>query len=362
MCRGCDPQDGSHCDDRPVASQDTQQNGCDHRAAYGVLLEQLRRRYAYATAEDPKNPWRQRQWIRFLITHGTLVEARAAWQHAIRSIDPEGTRLRNSPWLALNLHYWVARQWLAMGRLDDARAVLSEVPARWLAEETKLRELLQVLTAQEQSLTLGESVYPASTPVDARWNRPLGLRSVRSGRQLITWAPGRVVEALPTAVTVVVAPTAGEAQQLTFDAESWRRMTGEPAERAEGFFELGTYEGGDQIVQAVHDERRHQVKPEDLTDEMILECRRETFARWNMGEFVPRPGEPGETLAEQLAMETAALSADGGIIGPPNWPRVATGAGPKATSPQKERPTTDFGSIESCSQDQRLDLIPEPCR
>jgi hypothetical protein len=141
-----------------------------------------------------------------------------------------------------------------VGRLDDAREVLSEVPERWLAEEAELRELLQVLTAQEQSLALGESVYPASTPVEARWSHPRSLRSVRSGRQLLSWAPGRVVEALPTAVTVVVAPTPDEAQQLTFDAESWRRMAGEPAEDADGFFELGSYEGGEQIVRPVPDD------------------------------------------------------------------------------------------------------------
>lgn len=217
-------------------------------------LEQIRRGYAYAAAEDPENPWWQQRWIRFLIAHGTLAEARAAWQHAIRSIDPDGTRLRSSPWLALNLHYWVARRWLAVGRLDDAREVLSEVPERWLAEEAELRELVQVLTAQEQALALGESVYPASTPGEARWHRPRSLRPARSGRQLVAWAPGRVVEALPTAVTVVVAPTPDEAQQLTFDAEGWRRLAGEPAEDADGFFELGSYEGGEQVVRLVPDD------------------------------------------------------------------------------------------------------------
>ena len=217
-------------------------------------LEQIRRAYAYAATEAPENPWWQQRWIRFLIAHGTLAEARAAWQQAIRSIDPDGTRLRNSPWLALNLHFWVARRWLAVGRLDDARDVLSEVPERWLTQEAELRELVQVLTSQEQSLALGESVYPASTPVAARWHHPRSLRLVRSGRQLIAWAPGRVVEAHPTAVTVVVAPTPDEAQQLTFDAESWRRMAGEPAEDADGFFELGSYEGGEQVVRQVSDD------------------------------------------------------------------------------------------------------------
>jgi tetratricopeptide (TPR) repeat protein len=217
-------------------------------------LKQIRHGYAYAATEAPENPWWQQRWIRFLIAHGTLAEARTAWQQAIRSIDPDGTRLRSSPWLALNLHFWVARRWLAVGRLDDAREVLSEVPERWLTQEAELRELVQVLASQDQSLSLGESVYPASTPVAARWHSPRSLRPVRSGRKLIAWAPGRVVEASPTAVTVVVAPTSDEAQQLTFDAASWRRMAGEPAEDADGFFELGNYEGGEQVVRPVFDD------------------------------------------------------------------------------------------------------------
>jgi hypothetical protein len=63
-----------------------------------------------------------------------------------------------------------------------------------------------------------------------------------------------VVEARPTAVTVVVAPTPDEAQQLTFDADSWQRLAGEPAEDADGFFELGSYEGGEQVVRPVPDD------------------------------------------------------------------------------------------------------------
>jgi tetratricopeptide (TPR) repeat protein len=214
-------------------------------------LEDIRRGYAHAAAEEPENPWWQQRWIRFLIAHGSLAEARAAWQHAIRFIDPDGTRLRASPWLALNLHFWVARRWLAVGRLEDAREVLTEVPERWLEEESELRDLVQVVTAQEQALALGESVYPAGTPLADRWSRPRSLRPTRSGRQMVAWAPGRVVDASSNAVTVVVAPTPDEAQQLTFDAETWRQLAGEPAEDADGFFELGSYEGGEQVVRPV---------------------------------------------------------------------------------------------------------------
>jgi tetratricopeptide (TPR) repeat protein len=217
-------------------------------------LQQIRAGYEDAATGDADNPWWQQRWIRFLIAYGTLAEARAAWQHAIRSIDPDGTKLRNSPWLALNLHFWVARRWLALGRLEDVREVLAEVPQRWLDQESELRDLVQVLTAQEQALALGESVHPASIPIAVRWRHPRSLRPSRSGHPLIAWAPGRIVGASPTAVTVVVAPTPDEAQQLSFDAETWRRIAGEAAEDASGFFELGSYEGGEQVVRAVADD------------------------------------------------------------------------------------------------------------
>jgi tetratricopeptide (TPR) repeat protein len=230
-----------------------------HYLAYNLerargSLEGIRRGYAYAARAEPENPWWQQRWVRFLIAHGTLAEARAAWQHAIRWIDPDGTRLRNSPWLALNLHFWVARRWLALGRLEDAREVLAEVPERWLEQESELRELVQRLTAHEQALALGESVYPTSTPIADRWKRPRTLRLLRSGRRLVSWAPGRVVDVSPTSVTIVIAPTPDEAQQLSFDAETWRLRSGEPAEDADGFFEIGTYEGGEQIVRLVPDD------------------------------------------------------------------------------------------------------------
>lgn len=251
----------------------------DHlfEGAHGALQE-IRRRYEDAATNDADNTWWQQRWIRFLIAHGTLAEARAAWQHAIRSIDPDGTKLRNSPWLALNLHFWVACRWLALGRLADVREVLAEVPQRWLDQEPELRDLVQVVTAQEQALALGESVYPASVPIAVRWRHPQSLPPSRSGHPLLAWAPGRIVGATTTAVTVVVAPTPDEAQQLSFDAETWRRIAGEAAENASGFFELGSYAGGEQVVRAVVSEGLagyFGTWPGDEDEEQLLAALRE---------------------------------------------------------------------------------------
>lgn len=77
-------------------------------------------------------------------------------------------------------------------------AVLVEVPERWRAREAELSDLVEVLSAQQQSLAVGESVYLASIPVAACWHHPRSLRPVRPGRPLVAWAPGRDVEAGPT--------------------------------------------------------------------------------------------------------------------------------------------------------------------
>lgn len=230
-----------------------------HYLAYNLerartSLAEVRAGYEYAVCEDHANPWWQQRWVRFLIAHGTLDEARQAWRAARVAVDPNGEEMRRSPWLALNLHGMVARRWLALGRLDDARDVLAEIPTYWLTQEAELRDLVRVLKSDEQGRRLGESVYPASAALEDRWIRPANLRQMRGGRRLLRWAPGRVMEATVDSVTVVLAPTPADAQQVTYDAASWKRMANEPAADAEGYFEIGHYEGGEAVVRATGEE------------------------------------------------------------------------------------------------------------
>lgn len=224
-----------------------------HYLAYNLersrqSLGEVRAGYGFAVDSDRTNPWWQQRWIRFLIAHGTLEEARRAWRLARQAIDPDGELMRRSPWLAINLHGMVARRWLALGRVDDARDVLAEIPKQWLDQEAELRDLVRALSSDEQARALGESVYPTSTPLEDRWTRPRSLRPSRDGKRLSWWAPGRVIEATADEVTVVIAPTSAEAQQVTYDAATWRQMASEPASDAEGYFELGRYEGGDEVI------------------------------------------------------------------------------------------------------------------
>lgn len=231
-----------------------------HYLAYNLersrqSLEEIRTGYELAVRADPANPWWQQRWIRFLIAHGTLEEARGAWRLARQAIDPDGELMRRSPWLAIHLHGMVARRWLALGRIDDARDVLAEIPKPWLDQEAELRDLVRAVVSDVQARALGESVYPASTPIEDRWTRPRSLRPSREGKRLSWWAPGRVVEATADDVTVVIAPTPDEAQQLTYDTVTWRRMASEPASDAEGYFELGRYEGGDEVIRTSVEDR-----------------------------------------------------------------------------------------------------------
>jgi hypothetical protein len=230
------------------ASPQTQQGLVEPLERPLQSLDEIRAGYALAVRCEPTNPRWQQRWIRFLIAHGTLEEARVAWRLARQAIDPDGELMRGSPWLAINLHRMVARRWLALGRIDDARDVLAEIPKHWLEQEAELRDLVRVLAGHEQARTHGESVYPVSTPLEDRWTRPRSLRPRRGGKRLSWWGPGRVVEATADEVTVVIAPTPTEAQQVTYDAATWRRMASESASDAVGYFELGRYEGGDEVI------------------------------------------------------------------------------------------------------------------
>jgi tetratricopeptide (TPR) repeat protein len=243
-----------------------------HYLAYNLershqSLGEVRTGYELAVRADPANPWWQQRWVRFLIAHGTLEEARGAWRLARQVIDPDGELMRRNPWLAIHLHGMVARRWLALGRIDDARDVLAEIPKQWLDQEAELRDLVRALSSDEQARTLGESVYPSSTPIEDRWTRPRSLRPSRGGKRLSWWAPGRVVEATADEVTVVIAPTPTEAQQVTYDAVTWRRMASELASDAEGYFELGRYEGGDEVIRTSVEDM-HDRWLEDETSEL----------------------------------------------------------------------------------------------
>ncbi|HWO25419.1 MAG TPA: hypothetical protein VNO30_42050 [Kofleriaceae bacterium] len=218
--------------------------------------------YAAAVAMDKDNPWWNARWTTFLIANGTLAEAEHAWREALRYVDPTGDRMAASPWLALHLHQWVCRQWLALGYVQEARSVLDEIYPRWLDSEHDLSALRSLVEDHEEGLRLGESVYPAEVPQHERWQKPRVLDARNADKhELRRWWPGRVLDAHPTEVVAVIADTQTRlAQQVTFTDREWRDAANQPAEDAEGFFELGEYAGGARIV------RRTQALASSLLD------------------------------------------------------------------------------------------------
>lgn len=215
--------------------------------------QSVRDGYSKAVRMDKGNPWWNARWTTFLIANGTLAEAEHAWREALRNVDPTGDRMAGSPWLALHLHQWVCRQWLALGYVQQARSVLNEIDPRWLGSERDLSELRTLVEDHEEALRLGESVYPAEVPQQERWHEPRVLDARDADKHnLRQWWPGRVLEAHADEVIAVIAHRETRlAQQVTFTGEEWRRFANQPAEDAEGFFELGEYEGGDRIVRRV---------------------------------------------------------------------------------------------------------------
>src|SRR5512140_486209 len=118
---------------------------------------------------DPDNPWWNGRLVNFLIDRARFDAARKEWADAIRRVDPDGSRVQETSDLALEMHRWVIRNWLRHGEAVEAREALEAIPARWRERTSELRFLAQRLGDLEEAIELGESVYPASEPLERRW-------------------------------------------------------------------------------------------------------------------------------------------------------------------------------------------------
>jgi tetratricopeptide (TPR) repeat protein len=232
----------------------------------------VREGYAAAVGMDKANPWWNGRWTTFLIANGTLAEAESAWREALRNIDPTGDWMASSPWLALHLHQWVCRQWLALGYVQQARNVLNEIDPRWLGSEPELSSLRTLVEDHEEAMRLGESVYPSEVPQHERWQKPRVLPARDADRnELRQWWPGRVIEAHPDEVVAVLADRQTRlAQQAIFTGDEWRAFANQPSEDAQGFFELGEYDRGGRIVRWAAAESSSLLDEiyEDLVDDL----------------------------------------------------------------------------------------------
>jgi tetratricopeptide (TPR) repeat protein len=216
-------------------------------------LEDVRRHYERAVELDPRNPWWSSRWVTFLIGHGTLRDSKTAFDAALEQLDPEGERLAASPWLALHLHRWVIRRWLALGYVAEARHVLDLIPREWRHQEHELHVVEQLVLDAEESLELGESVYPPGLPMAERWGGPRVTPATNGhGAVRTRWWPGRVVAARADRVDVVAAePQTRMAYRLSYNGQAWRAMADQAPEIAAGYFELAEYADASRLVRAV---------------------------------------------------------------------------------------------------------------
>lgn len=218
--------------------------------AHGDRAE-IAQHYRAAVFMDEQNPWWNARLVTFLIAHGTYEDARREWRAAVERVDRAGKLLEERSWLALNLHRWVARRWLALGYISEAREVLDEIPPRFVAQERALAALAQEIEDAEEARRLGDSVYPPDVPMDQRWKSPRVLvERAASGAHLEAWWAGRVIEADAGRILAVLAQR-DEAQQIAFTPDEWQSLTGEAAQDARGYIELGRYSDGSRIVRRV---------------------------------------------------------------------------------------------------------------
>lgn len=217
--------------------------------------------YRKAIEIDPENAWWNGRLVRSLITRGKPVAAQKAWSECLENVDPEGTRIGQSPWLAEQVHGLVVRAWLDAGSARHAFDALKLIPDDVIEASVELQNLREEVLDAVEADALGESVYPKSVPVALRWRDPRHLPTELGGGKRVRWYPGRVVTATKESVRILYAErdeaTGTYRSMVTeFGGAEWQGFLLGPPERASSFVELGVYERGGELI-------RHVVNAED---------------------------------------------------------------------------------------------------
>ncbi|MEQ1567709.1 MAG: hypothetical protein ABMA64_18860 [Myxococcota bacterium] len=212
-------------------------------------LDRTRAEVGYRRARDlrPDNPWYSGRLVTFLIGQARYADAEKAWNETLHNLDPAGDRTSRDPWLARQVHRWVALSWLQMGEVKRARAALEVLSPRAL-EEPGVAEADHQVRDAEEARDLGVAVRPPGMKAGER-ERCQVLPSIDGeGRRLERWYAGRVQEVSDTEVTLVYATPAPEPdlrrvlrESLTLQA--WRDLADADAHSISSpYFELGEYE------------------------------------------------------------------------------------------------------------------------
>jgi tetratricopeptide (TPR) repeat protein len=198
---------------------------------------------------EPSNPWWNSRLVTFLIEQSRFREAEQEWREAQERLDPDGSLVRSSRSLVLSVHRWVVKAWLDRDEVERARKVFDAIPRSVVDSYPQLQELRQRLEDAEEVRLLGESVYPASTPMEERWGGPRFLEPTNeAGSPLVEWFPGRIVRVDSEGVRVVVATPEAPAEKRRvivreLSMAEWRECAGtQELPEAGTFMEVGTYE------------------------------------------------------------------------------------------------------------------------
>jgi len=170
----------------------------------GVERELAEEAYRKAIDLEPSNPWWNSRYITFLIDQARFSDADEAWLGAMRAIDPDGDETHHDPNLALNIHRWVARNWLIHGEVKRARRVLDRILPR-ARTKPEIEKVEHLVSDAEETVALGASVRPAEMPLDRRWTHNVLGETDADGTPLSRWFPGRVVKVDSRAVHIVFA-------------------------------------------------------------------------------------------------------------------------------------------------------------
>jgi tetratricopeptide (TPR) repeat protein len=234
-----------------------------------------------AVALEPMNAWFNGRLVTFLIGQTRFLEARREWLDALGRVDPTGEIVRRNPWLARHLHRWVVSAWLDHAEVEIAREAFDMIPRHVLEEDWDLRSLQDRLRDAEEARSLGESVYPASIPVEDRWGGPRVVppRS-GTGATLRAWYPGRVVQGTENGVVLVFAtpaddPGARRVKVRELTEQEWARAARTRPEDASGFVEIGSYLDGDLLIVSLDERAPTWSRPADPDAELRY------LARWD---------------------------------------------------------------------------------
>jgi len=200
---------------------------------------------------DRTNPWWNGRLVQFAIRQGRPLEAEQSWDECLENVDPEGTRIAESRWLAEHLHGNVVQAWLSAGDAARAFRVLKLLPDVVIDSSRELSELRERVLDAVEADAIGESVYASTVATAKRWtSEPRYLPSVLDEGKLERWYPGRIVEASREGVRIVYACREVDSSYTSFvsdfDSAAWNALRLGPPERASGFVEVGLYCKGSQ--------------------------------------------------------------------------------------------------------------------